>query len=89
VFASLYYPATIGTLTAQSISQLAIIDASAATFKAILTGMFLVSYVWLGGLAALAVKELKPEFSTMKCLVIAAVSVGVTILALWLFIGIV
>jgi hypothetical protein len=89
VFASLYYPTTIGTLTAQSISQLAIIDASLVTFKAILTTMFVVSYVWLGSLATLAIKELKPEFSTMKCLVIAAVSVGVTILALWLFIGIV
>jgi hypothetical protein len=88
-FASLYYPATIGTLTAQSVTALATIDASFAAFRVILSAMFVISYVWLGGLTALAIKELKPEFSTMKCIVTAAVSVGVTILALWLFIGIV
>ena len=58
-----------------------------AAFKAILTGMFIVSYIWLAGLAALIVKELKPEYTTMKCLLIAAVSVGVTLLVLFLFIG--
>lgn len=88
-FASLYYPATIGTLTAQSISALATIDASLGVFRVILSAMFVISYVWLGGLTALAIKELKPEFSLMKSLVIASVSVGVTVLALWLFIGIV
>ena len=38
-------------------------------------------------LSALIVKELKPKYTTMKCLLIAAVSVGVTLLVLFLFIG--
>jgi hypothetical protein len=88
-FAALYYPATIGTLTAQSVSTLASINASTAVFNGILTAMFLVSYVWLGGLVALAIKELRPDLSTMKCLVFSAISVGITILVLWLFIGII
>ena len=58
-----------------------------ATFKTILTVLFVASYVWLAGLTTLMVKELKPEFTTMKCVVVASLSVAVTILVLWLFIG--
>jgi len=88
-FAALYYPSTIGALTSQTVAALANIDASLAVFRGILTAMFFVSYVWLGALTGLAVKELKPELSYMKCITVAAVSVGTTILALWLFIGII
>jgi len=88
-FMAVSYSTTIGTLTSQSISSLASISASLEVFRAILGGMFLVSYVWLGGLAALALKELKPEFSTMKCLVFSTVSVAVTLLVLWFFINVV
>ena len=88
-FMAVSYPNTIGTLTSQSINSLASISTSLEAFRAIVSGMFLVSYVWLGGLAALALKELKPEFSTPKCLVFSAVSVAVTLLVLWFFINVV
>jgi hypothetical protein len=88
-FAALYYPSTIGALTSQSTGALAVIDSSLTVFRGILTALFFVSYIWLGALTGLAVKELKPELSAMKCITIAAVSVGATILALWLFIGII
>jgi hypothetical protein len=86
-FGSLNYPAALTLPVAQSAAAITSINASMATFKAILTGMFIVSYIWLAGLAALIVKELQPEYATMKCLLIAAVSVGVTLLVLFLFIG--
>jgi len=88
-FMAVSYPNTIGTLTSQSINSLASISTSLEAFRAIVSGMFLVSYVWLGGLAALALKELKPEFSTLQCLVFSAVSVAVTLLVLWFFINVV
>ena len=86
-FGSLYYPSQYILPVAASAAQMSSLTASMATFKAILTGMFIVSYVWLGGLMGIAIKEMKPEFSTTKCLMIAAISVAVTILILWLFIG--
>ncbi len=88
-FAALYYPSTIGALTSQSITAIANIEASLTVFRGILTAMFFVSYIWLGALTGLAIKELKPELSSMKCITVAAVGVGVTILALWLFIGVI
>lgn len=88
-FMTVSYPAgTLGNLTAQSASILASIDASLEIFRGIIIGMFVVSYVWLGALCTIALKEIKPEVSTVKCLSIAAVAVGVTILTLWLFIGV-
>jgi hypothetical protein len=86
-FGSLYYPSQLALPVAESAAAMSSIAASMAVFKTIITGMFLVSYVWIGGLMAIAVKEMKPEFSTTKCLMIAALSVAVTILVLWLFIG--
>jgi hypothetical protein len=86
-FGSLYYPSQYVLPVAVSAAQMSGITAAMSTFKTIITGMFIVSYVWLGGLMGIAVKELKPEFSTAKCLMIAALSVAVTILVLWLFIG--
>lgn len=86
-FGSLNYPAALTLPVAQSAAAITSISASMEAFKAILTGMFIVTYIWLAGLAALIVKELQPTYTTMKCLLIAAVSVGVTLLVLFLFIG--
>lgn len=86
-FGSLYYPSQYILPVAASAAQMSSIAASMATFKTIITAMFIVSYVWLGALMGIAVKEMKPEFSFAKCLLIAALSVAITILVLWLFIG--
>jgi hypothetical protein len=86
-FGSLYYPSQYVLPVAVSAAQMSSITASMATFKAIVTGMFIVSYVWLGALMGIAVKEMKPEYSLVKSMMIAALSVAVTILVLWLFIG--
>jgi hypothetical protein len=86
-FGSLTFPTQIAIPVAESAAQMANITASMATFKTILTVLFVASYAWLAGLTTLMVKELKPEFTTMKCAIVAALSVAVTILVLWLFIG--
>jgi hypothetical protein len=86
-FGSLYYPSQYVLPIAASAAQMSSITASMATFKTIITAMAVISYVWLGALIGIAVKEMKPEFSTPKCLLIAALSVVVTVLVLWLFIG--
>jgi hypothetical protein len=86
-FGSLYYPTQYVLPIAESAAQMSAINASMAAFKTIITAMFVVSYVWLGALMGIAVKEMKPEFSTVKCMLIAALSVAVTLLVLWLFIG--
>ncbi len=89
-FVTLYYPTeALNTLTMQAQSSIAAITASTAIFRGIVAAMFAVSYVWLGGLGAIIIKTLKPEFTTVKCIAIAAVSVAVTLLALWLLIGVV
>ncbi|MCW4000684.1 MAG: hypothetical protein NWE93_10630 [Candidatus Bathyarchaeota archaeon] len=89
-FMTVSYPAgTIGNLTAQSMSTLALIDSSLEVFRGIVTGMFVVSYFWLGALCTLVLKELKPEFSLVKCIGVAGVAVGVTLLTLFLFIGVI
>ena len=86
-FGSLYTPATIALPVAESATAMSSVIASMTVFKTMIATMFVVSYVWLGGLTTLAVKELKPEYTTIKCVMIAALSVAVTILVLWLFIG--
>ncbi len=86
-FGSLYYPTQFALPVAESAAAMSNIAASMATFKTIITAMFVVSYVWIGALVGIAVKEMKPEFTTIKCLMVAAISVAVTILVLWLFIG--
>lgn len=87
---SIYYPTeAIGTLTAQAQNLVISSDAGLAIFRNIITGMFAVSYVWLGALTTFAVKAVKPEFSTVKCVAISAVSVAVTLLALAFFLFVV
>ncbi|MDR0373315.1 MAG: hypothetical protein LBI79_07165 [Nitrososphaerota archaeon] len=86
---TLYYPVdAIPSLLPQSQASVVAMDASLAVFRGIITAMFVASYVWLGVLGTFAVKELKPEFSTIKCCIITGASVGITLLVLW-FIGIV
>lgn len=86
-FGSLYYPTQFALPVATSAAAMSNITAAMATFKTIITAMFVVSYVWIGALIGIAVKEMKPEFTTIKCLIVAALSVAVTVLVLWLFIG--
>jgi hypothetical protein len=86
-FGAIYYPSQFLLPVAASAAQISSITASMATFNAIVTAMFVISYVWLGALMGIAVKEMKPEFSFAKCLMIAALSVAITLLILWLFIG--
>jgi len=86
-FGSLYYPTQFALPVATSATAMSNITAAMAAFKTVITAMFVVSYVWMGALIGIAVKEMKPEFTTTKCLMVAALSVAVTVLVLWLFIG--
>jgi hypothetical protein len=56
-------------------------------FRDIVSGMFIVSYVWLGGVVALAIGALKPEFSTIKKIAISAGSIAIVILLLLFLVG--
>ncbi len=86
-FGSLYYPTQFALPVATSATAMSNITAAMAAFKTVITAMFVVSYVWMGALIGIVVKEMKPEFTTTKCLMVAALSVAVTVLVLWLFIG--
>jgi len=89
-FITLYYPQeALTALSVQAQANVAAITASTAVFRNIVIAAFAIAYVWLGVLTTISVKTLKPEFSTSKCALIAAVSVSVTLLALWLLIGVV
>ena len=85
----IYYPAdVVGTLSAQSQAIFNNISSLTAAFSTITTIMFAASYVWLGGLGTIIIGTLKPEFSMVKRVVISAVSIVVTVLLLWLLVGI-
>jgi hypothetical protein len=87
-FAALYYPAdALGTLPAASHAIFNNIDASTMAFRDIVSGMFIVSYVWLGAVVAIAIGELKPEFSTVKKIAISAGSIAIVILLLIFLVG--
>ena len=87
---TIYFPAeAVGVLTAQAQMVVTNTDTALATFRTIITSMFAVSYVWLGALTTFAVKAVKPEFSTAKCIAISAVSVTVTLVALAFFLFVV
>jgi hypothetical protein len=86
-FGSLNYPVGVAIPVAESAAAMANIATSIATYKTILTALFIASYAWLAGLATVIVKELKPEFNLLKCIAIAALGVAVTILVLLFFIG--
>jgi hypothetical protein len=82
-------PEAIGALNAQAQALMLNADAGLAIFKNIVSTMFVVSYVWLGAMTTFAVKAIKPEFSLVKCIAIATVSVAVTLVALAFFLFVV
>ena len=89
-YGALYYPSqAVGALSAQSQAIFNSINSATAGFRVTVFAMFVISYIWLGGLCTIIVGTLKPEFSMIKRIVISAVSIGVTILLLLLLVGIV
>jgi len=87
-YVALYYPTeAAATLSAQSQAALATIQASTQIFSGIVTVMAVASYVWLGALAGLALKSIKPEYSTVKCIAISAVALAATVLLLVFLVG--
>jgi len=89
-FGALFYsPAAVSALSTQSQAILNSINSATANFRFVISAMFVVGYLWLGGLCATIVGTLKPEFSKIKRIAISAVCLGVTILLLLLLVGIV
>ena len=87
-YAALYYPAdALGSLPAMSHTIFNSIDSATQAFRDIVSGMFIVSYVWLGAVVAFAIGELKPEFSTIKKIALSAGSVSIVILLLIFLVG--
>ena len=87
-FASLYYPSdALGTLPAMSHTIFNNIDSATLAFRDIVSGMFIVSYVWLGAVVAFALGALKPEFSTIKKIALSAGSIAIVILLLVFLVG--
>jgi hypothetical protein len=87
-FAALYYPTeALKTLPAISTTIFNNIDAATLSFRTIVSGMFIVSYVWLGVVGTIVVGELKPEFSMVKRIVLSAVSLGLVVLLLIFLVG--
>jgi hypothetical protein len=87
-YAALYYPVdALKTLPAMSTTILNNIDAATLPFRTIVSGMFIVSYVWLGAIGAIVVGEIKPEFSMVKRIALSAVSLAIVILLLIFLVG--
>jgi len=87
-YAALYYPAdALGTLPAMSQTIFNNIDSATQAFRDIISGMFIISYVWLGAVVAFAIGELKPEFSTIKKIALSAGSLSIVILLLIFLVG--
>jgi hypothetical protein len=87
-YAALYYPAdALGTLPTISHTIFNNIDSATQAFRDIVSGMFIVSYVWLGAVVAFAIGELKPEFSTIKKIALSAGSIAIVILLLVFLVG--
>ncbi len=87
-YAALYFPSdALGTLPAMTHTIFNNIDAATLPFRTIVSGMFLVSYVWLGGVGAIVIGALKPEFSWLKRIAISGVSLVIVILLLIFLVG--
>ena len=63
------------------------IDSATLAFRTIVSGMFIVSYVWLGAVGAMVIGALKPEFSIIKRIALSAVSLAIVILLLIFLVG--
>lgn len=84
-YGTIFYPTGLETtLFAQSQVSLATIASQTEIFASVTVSIFFLSYVWIASLAAIAIGTLKPDFSILKRIAIAAVSVGVTVLLLLL-----
>ena len=87
-YAALYYPAdALRTLPATSIAIFNSIDSATYAFRSIVSGMFIVSYVWLGALGVIVIGTLKPEFAVIKRIVLSAVSLAIVVLLLIFLVG--
>ena len=87
-YAALYFPPdALSTLPSISHTIFNSIDSATLPFRTIVSGMFLVSYVWLGALGAIAIGAIKPEFSMVKRIAISAVSIAIVIFLLIFLIG--
>jgi hypothetical protein len=87
-FGALYYPSdALGTLPAMSHTIFNSIDSATIAFRDIVSGMFIVSYVWLGAVIAFAIGELKPEFSSIKKIALSAGSIAIVVLLLIFLVG--
>ncbi len=87
-YAALYFPSdALGTLPAMSHTIFNNIDAATLPFRTIVSGMFIVSYVWLGALGAFVIGALKPELSMFKRIAISAVSLVIVVLLLIFLVG--
>lgn len=87
-YAALYYPAeALRTLPATSTTIFNSIDSATLPFRTIVSGMFVVSYVWLGALGAMVIGALKPEFSMVKRIALSAISLAIVILLLIFLVG--
>jgi len=87
-YAALYYPAeALRTIPIQSQAIFSSIDAATLPFRTIVSGMFVVSYVWLGAVGTMVIGALKPEFSMVKRIALSAVSLAIVILLLIFLVG--
>ncbi len=87
-YAALYFPPeALGPLPAISHTIFNNIDAATLPFRTIVSGMFLVSYVWLGAVGAMVIGALKPEFSMMKRIALSAISLVIVVVLLIFLVG--
>jgi len=87
-YAALYFPPeALSTLPAASQAIFHNIDSSTLIFRTVVSGMFAVSYVWLGVLGSFVIGALKPEFSTVKRIAISAISLAIVVLLLIFLVG--
>jgi hypothetical protein len=87
-YAALYFPSdALSTLPAMSHTIFSNIDSAILPFRTIVSGMFIVSYVWLGAIIGIIIGEVKPEFSMFKRIAIAAASLAIVILLLIFLVG--
>ena len=87
-YAALYYPVdALRTLPATSIAIFNSIDSATFAFRSIVSGMFIVSYVWLGALGVIVIGTLKPEFTVIKRIALSAVSLAIVVLLLIFLVG--
>ena len=87
-YVTLYYPVeAINALPIQAQANVATISAATNIFRTIVAAIAVIAYAWIGALSATALKTLKPDFSTAKCIAISAISLAITILLLLFLVG--